>query len=182
MFEYDDDLKLRSLTVWGFDLVNIDVNKVLHVPMHQYRVSSYDYPMLYTDNLQCCIGFYAYANGFGFLAHINTVVMRGNEFLLDVNKNPIQFNRTDDLLKAILDSGIIFKDKLKIGIILGSSPLNNNHPTIKLINNSIDVLIEELNLMGIKVERIDNIYAPELILDSVNEKIITVDKVKKKVI
>ena len=31
MFEYDNELKLRSLDAWGFDVQSLDINKIMHV-------------------------------------------------------------------------------------------------------------------------------------------------------
>lgn len=146
--------------------------------MHQYRVSSQEYPMLYVDNLQCCVGFYAYGNGFAFAAHINPVVMREDEYELDSNNNPISFRRTDDLLKCLLESSLPMVEPLKIGIATGVKPLDENYPTIKMIYDSIDKLVLKLNLIGINV-KLETINAPEFILDSVTEKIITVKNTKK---
>lgn len=180
MFEYDDELKLRTLSSWGFDVENLEVDKIQHVPMHQYRVSSPKYPMLYVDNLQCCVGLYAYGNGFGFAAHINPVVMRGNEYELDNNKKPIHFNRIDDLLKCLLESNIPMIEPLKIGIATGVMPLDENYPTIKMIYDRMDELVLKLNLMGINTLKLGTITAPEFILDSKEEKLITVKDTKNK--
>lgn len=179
MFEYNEELKLKSLSIWGFETEELEIDKIKHVPMHQYKISSNEYPMLYVDNLQCCIGLYAYGNGFGFAAHVNTVVMNGDEFELDSNKNPIYFKRIDDLLKEVLQSNIAFSEPLKIGIAIGSCPLGDDNPTIKMIYNGVNSLIEKLNIIGIDTIRLENINAPEFILDTRVEKIITVkNKIK----
>lgn len=69
----------------GLDMSKIDIHKVSHIPMHEWRISMNDKPLLYIENLQCCIGLYGYGNGFAFAAHINTVVF-------DKNEEPIHWN------------------------------------------------------------------------------------------
>ena len=39
MFEYDKETIIRILNIEGFDLNEIDINQIKHVPMHQYRIS-----------------------------------------------------------------------------------------------------------------------------------------------
>lgn len=179
MVEYDDELKLRTLNSWGFDTENLDIKKIRHVPMHQYRISSLEYPMLYADNLQCCIGLYAYGNGFGFIAHINPVVMCEDEYELDSNQHPIRFRRTDDLLKCIIESNLFLTEPLKIGIATGVKPLDEDYPTVKMIYDSIDKLVLQLNMMGFYTLKLETINAPEFILDSTTRKIITARDRKK---
>lgn len=180
MFEYDDELKQRTLSSWGFDVESLEIDKIQHVPMHQYRVSSQKYPMLYVDNLQCCVGLYAYGNGFGFAAHINPVVMRGNEYEHDSNNRPIYFKRTDDLLKCILECNLPMTEPLKIGIATSEKPLDESYPAIKMIYDKIDELVLKLNSIGIATLELETITAPEFILDSKEEKLITVDNKKNK--
>lgn len=57
----------------------------MHVPMHEYRVSSTGMPLLLIENLQVCIALYAYSKNYGFAAHLNPVVMLRNEFENDEN-------------------------------------------------------------------------------------------------
>lgn len=150
MFEYDKELKLKSLSIWGFDIKNLDIEKIVHVPMHQYRIATKEEPMLYVDNLQCCIGLYAYGNNFGFAAHINPVVMCGDEYELDNRGKVIRCRRMDDLKSAILNNHFLL-GVINIGISLDCSPLDENYPTVKMIYDGIDNLIVELNSTGIIV-------------------------------
>ena len=41
-----------------------------------------------------------------------------------------------------------------------------------MIHENIDALIKNLDLIGIKVNKLENQYFPEFILDTVNKKII----------
>lgn len=167
MYEYDEELKLRSLITWEFNIDNLNINNIIHVPMHQYRITNKN--MLYIDNLQCCVGLYAYSNSFAFAAHINPYIFRGDEFILD-NNIPIYFKRIDDLKKELLQ--IQKKDSIKIGISLGYNPLDKNYPSMILIYNSINKLITDLNSEGYNVELLDDINAPEFIIDIENQKLI----------
>lgn len=171
MFEYDEKLKLRTLDAWGFAVENLELDKIAHVPMHQYRVATHEQPMLYVDNLQCCIGLYAYSNNFGFAAHINPKVMRGDEYELDDNGIAIRLRRIDDLRNIILEK-YPFLEPISIGISIGCTPLSEDYPTVKMIHKSIDNLIIELNSMGIEAEKLEDQYASEFILDTENREMI----------
>lgn len=171
MFQYDEELKLRSLTIYGFDIEKLDISKIEHVPMHQYRVSTKIRPLLYIDNLQCCIGLYAYGNNFGFAAHINPLIMRGDEYELDENKKAVRCKRIEDLKNIILKSNS-YDEVINIGICIGCTPLKDDYYTVKMLNENIDLLIKELNLINIKVNKLENQCFPEFILDTVNKKLI----------
>ena len=94
--EYSTDLIRHSLKIWGFDINRIEIEKVKHIPMHQYKISNQGKILLCIENLQCCVGLYAYGNNFAFAAHINTVVFENDEYFLDENRKPIHCNRCDD--------------------------------------------------------------------------------------
>lgn len=66
--------------------------------MHEYRISSPKKLFLLIENLQVCIGVYAYSKNFGFAAYLNPVVIRGDGFQCDKNKNILYCNRFDDLI------------------------------------------------------------------------------------
>lgn len=61
MFEYDIETILRILKIEEFEADNLNLTKIKHVPMHQYRTSSLEKPLLLIENLQVCIGLYAYS-------------------------------------------------------------------------------------------------------------------------
>ena len=98
---YSESMIERSLKIWGFDYDNIEISKIRHVPMHDWKISTNNKPLLYIDNLQCCIGLYVYGNGFSFAAHINTVVFRNNEYILDKNIL-LKYKEILDFLELIL--------------------------------------------------------------------------------
>jgi len=169
MFEYDNELKLRSLDAWGFDVQSLDINKIMHVPMHQYRVANDKYPLLYIDNLQCCVGIYAYGDNFAFAAHVNPLVMRRDDYELDINGNPLRCRRIDDLMKEVEAKDISF---LNIGISLGVVPLDKNHSNMKMIDDAIDNCVVELISKGIDAQKLPVMFNPDFILDSRNGAII----------
>ena len=168
---YDEELKIRSLTIYGFDVDSIDTNKIAYVPMNQYRIATYEHPVLYVDGLQCCIGLYAYGNNFGFAAHINPKVIDNDNYELNNNNIAIRCRRIDDLKNIILNEYHSI-EPIKIGTAFGVNPLNEDYPTVRMIYDGIDELIEQLNKIGIKTEKLDRIYAPEFILDTESNEII----------
>ena len=54
MFEYDIEAISRILKIEEFDLNETDLNQIIHVPMHQYRVTNDENPLLLVENLQVC--------------------------------------------------------------------------------------------------------------------------------
>lgn len=72
--KFDKELLERSLKIWNFDIDQLLIDAIQHVPMHEWKLATKDKPLLYVENLQCCVGLYAYGNNFAFAAHINTVV------------------------------------------------------------------------------------------------------------
>lgn len=180
MMEYDKELILRMLNIWNFDLSGVDVDRIIHVPMHQYRVTTKDKTMLFVENLQCCIGLYAYNHNFGFAAHINPVYMHGDDYELNYKKQAVRFRRLNDLKNAILEN-YSNDETIKIGISIGCAPLGKDYPTIKMIYDSISHLVVELRLVGIKVEMLDEMYASEFILDTENSDIILPKNSKRKI-
>lgn len=178
---YNKELIEHSLKIWGFDINRIELEKVRHTPMHQYKISNQDKPLLYIDNLQCCVALYAYGNNFAFAAHINTVVFDNNEYFLDENRKPIHCNRCDDLYREILNYKGIIKESFKLGIAFGCSPLNSSEKSMILIYQGINDIIKKLNYLGIPVTILEDINAPELILDSQTGNIILPNNEKIKV-
>ncbi len=123
--EFDKNLIEKSLNIWNFDVEQIDIEKIQHVPMHEWRISTEAKPLLYVENLQCCVGLYAYGNNFAFAAHINPVVFANNEYTLDDNKKPLYCNRCNDLLTELLKFNGKMVEPFKIGISLGGTPLKD---------------------------------------------------------
>ncbi|MBQ2872599.1 MAG: hypothetical protein IJE89_01205 [Bacilli bacterium] len=177
MFEYNKEIILRILKLEEFELDNLNPNEIQHVPMHQYRVSKKNSPYLLVENLQVCIGLYAYTNNFGFAAHLNPVVMRGNEFECDKNKNIIYCRRIDDLFNAI--TNIKPEGNIHIGIALGLAPVRETYQQAEMLDKSIDELIFKLNTMGIDATKLNIQHNHIFILDSTNGSIITPTNTKK---
>ena len=171
MFEYDIETISRILKLEEFDLDELNLNQIKHVPMHQYRTSSLEKPLLLIENLQVCIGLYAYSRNFGFAAHLNPVVMRGDEFKYDINKNIIYCNRIDDLFNAIIDAKI--QEPVYIGISVGFNPVEKTYQIVDMLDKSIDNLISKLNIIGIEAAKLALRENHIFILDSVNGQIIT---------
>lgn len=171
MFEFDEETKLKSLRIFGFDTKELELFKIRHVPMHQYRVATKEKPMLYIENLQVCVALYAYSNNFGFAAHINTVIIHEDDFILNNNKIPILLRRIRNLKREILEHNSM-KETIKIGLAFGVTPISKSYPTMKLIYEGIEGLIYDLKPFGIQIERLDDQFMPEFILDSTHQKII----------
>ena len=171
MFEYDTETISRILKIEEFELNDINLNQIKHVPMHQYRISTLEKPLLLIENLQVCIGLYAYSKNFGFAAHLNPIVMRGDEFLYDSNKNIIYCNRIDNLFNAIIDAKV--KEPVYIGISIGFNPTEKTFQVVNMLNKDIDDLILKLNTIGINVAKVDLREDHIFILDLLNGKTIT---------
>jgi len=171
MFEYDIETILRILKLEEFDLDELNLNQIKHVPMHQYKTSSLEKSLLLIENLQVCIGLYAYSKNFGFAAHLNPVVMRGDEFQCDTEKNIVYCNRIDDLFNAIIDAKI--QEPVYIGISVGFSPVEKTYQIVDMLDKSIDNLISKLNIMGIEATKLTLRENHIFILDSVNGQVIT---------
>ena len=88
------------------NLNDINLDQIKHVPMHQYGISTKEKPLLLIENLQVCIGLYAYSKDFSFAAHLNPVVIRENEFKCDSNQNITYCNRIDDLFNIVTNAEI----------------------------------------------------------------------------
>lgn len=155
----------HRLNIWKFDTSTIDINNIIYVPMHEYRVTNNK--LLLIDNLQCCIGLYAYSKDFAFGAHINPLILRNNEFIIDSN-NKLNLNRIKDLKKTILK---YTNNEIKIGIALGSSPLDKDYKTIKIIYESIYNLIISLK-ENYNIKKLHDINAPEFIIDIKHQNLI----------
>ena len=171
MFEYDIETISRILKLEEFNLDELNLNKIKHVPMHRYKTSSLEKPLLLIENLQVCIGLYAYSKNFGFAAHLNPVVMRGDEFQNDKNKNIVYCNRLDNLYNAIIDAKI--QEPVYIGISVGFNPVEKTYQIVDMLDKSIDNLISKLDIMGIEATKLDLRENHIFILDSANGKIIT---------
>ena len=164
-------MDLKILEIEEFELDELNLKKIKHVPMHQYRISSSEKPLLLIENLQVCIGIYAHSKNFGFAAHLNPVVMRGDEFQYDINKNILYCNRIDDLFNAIIDAKV--QEPVYIGISVGFKPVEKTYQTVDMLNKSIDNLISKLNTMGIKAIKLDLKYNHIFVVDTTDGKIIT---------
>lgn len=176
--ELDKNLIERSLKIRNFDVEQMDIEKIQHVPMHEYRISTKDKPLLYVENLQCCVGLYAYGNNFAFAAHINTVVFDKDEYALDENKKPLYCNRCKDLLTELLKFNGKIVEPFKVGISLGVAPLKDTEKSMLLIHYGINQVLKEMNRLGIPVEQLKNIYESAFIIDASNNCIIRRTKQK----
>lgn len=171
MFEYDIETISRILKIEEFDLEKLNLNEVKHVPMHQYRTTSKEKPLLLIENLQVCFALYAYSKNFGFAAHLNPVIIRGNEFQCDENKNIIFCNRINDLFNSVINSKI--EEPVYIGISIGTNPVSETYKQIRQIGKTLDYLILKLNKVGIEARKLNLQNNHIFILDVTNGKIIT---------
>lgn len=171
MFEYDKETISRILELEDFEVDKINLDEISHVPMHQYRVASREKPLLLVENLQVCIGLYAYSKNLGFAAHINPVVIRSDEFLCDEKKNIVYCNRIDDLFNTIIEAKV--QGPVYIGIALGFNPVQETYQVVDILSKSIDKLIVKLNTIGIEALKLELEENYIFILDTVNGKIIT---------
>lgn len=81
---------------------------------------------------------------------------------------------------AILNYKGIINEPFKIGIAIGCSPLDNNEKSIVLIYQGIKNVIKKINYLGIQSIQLQDIYAPEFILDSQTGDIILPNNEKTK--
>ena len=170
-FWYDEDLVSRILTTEGFELNDLSLNQIKPVPMHQYGISTKEKPLLLIDNLQVCIGLYAYSKNFAFAAHLNPVAISGDEFECDTNQNIVYCNRIDDLSNAIMNTEI--EGPVYIGVSIGFNPIEKTYQVVDLLNKSIDELVSKLNTIGIEAIKLDLRNDHIFIVDSENEKLLT---------
>ena len=171
--EFNKEIIERSLKVWEFDIDNISTEEIRHVPQHEWRIATKEKPLLYVENLQVCIGLYAYGNNFAFAAHINPLVLAKNEYTLDVNGNPSYCNRCQDLLTQLLNYSGEITEPFKIGISYGVTPIAHTEKTMQLVLSGVEEVIKKLNEIGIPAVQLENIYEPEFIIDSLNNCLIT---------
>lgn len=45
--EYNKDLIEHLLKIWGFDIDSIEIGKIRHIPMHQYKTFNQNKTLLY---------------------------------------------------------------------------------------------------------------------------------------
>lgn len=179
--EFDKSLIEKSLEIYGFDKENIEIDKICHVPMHEWRVSKKDKPLLYIENLQCCVCLYIYGNNYAFASHINTIVFDNNEYKLNSKKEPICCSRCVDLINEVLKYKGEISEPFKIGISYGVTPLSKYEKSISLIYEGINRCIEILNSLNIPVIKLDDMYNPEFIIDSQNNNLIFPKTLSKKI-
>lgn len=170
--KFDKELIERSLKIWNFDTAHISTETIQHIPMHEWGIATKDKPLLYIENLQCCVGLYAYGNNFAFAAHINTRVFDKNEYVLDENGNPLYCNRCQDLLTQLLEYSSDITEPFKVGIAVGVTPLAATEKSMLLIYSGVKDLISRLNDLGIPIVQLEHIYEPEFIIDALNNHII----------
>lgn len=175
----DNELIKRILNLNGFDMNALDVDKIEWVPMAEYRVSSVEKPMLLVENLQVCIGVYAYCDSFAFACHINPYVMHNNEFVCDENNEPLYSKRIDDLFKIIVEKEEEIKTPIHIGIMLGFNPLEKTYIQYEKLKEQINNLIATLKYYNINMILLDMQYEPFFIVDSTKKCIITPSKKEK---
>lgn len=164
MVEYNDKIKFNLLKIWNFDIDNLDIDKIEHVPMHQFRISSCDKPMLFVENLQCCVCLYAIVDGYSFAAHINPVVIRGDEFDTLFGK-VTRCKRIDDMKEFIIKYAKSNESPI-IGIVFGVRSLSMDDKNMQIIYDGLDNLLWELEGLGYSVDGIVKSDAPEFIIDS----------------
>lgn len=173
--EWNNEIIKHTLKTWGFNLNELDINKIKYVPMHEWGISSKDKPQLYIDNLQCCVGLFAYGNNFGFISHINPIVIRNNEYIIGEN-GELTCSRCNDLLNQILNHSKNITEPFQIGIALGIMPLNDIDMPMVSLYKGINKVISILRELDIPVNDYIIIDAPELIIDTRNNTIITSNK------
>ena len=172
-FPYDPEKHIaKCLKVDGFDANNLSQSLIEYVPMHEFRVATKEKPLLFVDNLQCCVALYAHSPNFGFAAHINTKAIRGDDFYVDENGKPIKCKRTEDLYDAIVNSSVKFNQPVKIGISVGCIYPGDDYPTMKMIFEGIEEIMQKLQKQGISSQRTESQNAMDFILDTSNGEII----------
>lgn len=176
MLNYDNTFIKRSLDIFGFD-DSLNVDMIEYVPMEEFRLATTQKPMLFVDNLQVCVSIFAYAENFGFAAHIRTVPPNNSDYEIDSNQQYIKCKRIDDLYNAIINSNL---SAVTIGISIGCVPLDKSEKTIELVYNGIDQLKEELQSQGVYVNLLADQHEMNFILDARFGEIITPTRNKEK--
>lgn len=168
---YDKDLIKHTLLTFGFNLDNLNIDKINHVPMHEYRLATKDKPLLYVDNLQCCISIFAYGNGFGFASHINPVVIRNDEYIED--NGTLICKRCSDLLNSLLSFKGKVYEPFKVGIALGTNPIYRWEKQFISLMDGYEDVIYKLIKMYFPIDDLYIINKPEFIIDTENSTIIS---------
>jgi len=170
---FDNNFIKRVLDIYNLGMNDLDVNKISYVHMNDYKFNSVDMPFLLTFNLQCCVAVYLYGNGFGFLAHINTV--RGNLSSVFFNFQNSEFLLSDLVIEKLKNyckyTGKY--DGFYIGMILGSSPYSDNYDIMDSINKGMNNLIMNADLYGINIQLNDRFILPDFIMDTQNNEFIS---------
>lgn len=170
---FDDSFVRKILEIFDFDINKLDVNKISYVHMNDYKFSSFDKPLLLTFNLQCCVAIYLYGNGFGFLAHINTVKSNLSSVFFNFQNN--EFLLSDLVLEKLKNySKYNGKyDEFYIGMVLGSSPYSNDYYIIDSIIEGMNNLVKNASLYGIKVQLNNEINLPDFIMNTITNEFIS---------
>lgn len=106
-------------------------------------------------------------DGQAFAAHINPVVMRGDEFTR--SDKVLHCKRVDDLKDFILRNSV--SKQVSLGIILGSRPLSDNDEVMQIIYRDLSLMMNDLKSCGINFTLEKGVH-PEFVIDSINEEII----------
>ena len=168
--KFDSKYIAHALSVYGFR-DGLPLDSIEYVPMHQFRVATKEKLLLYVDNLQCCVSLFASAANFGFAAHINTMVMRGDEFYVDGNGKPIKCKRVEDLFDSIISSKVEPSESIKIGISKGCIYPGDSYPTMDMVYDGIADTKRKLEVKGYSVDLLEQ-DAMHFVLDTSSGKMI----------
>ena len=172
LFEYNDELIKKSLELWEFDIQNIPLELIQHVPMHGFKVATSSKPLLYVDNLQCCVSVWALAPNFAFASHINPSVIRNDDFYVDSEDNadfvalaahelraPLTvirgyldmldeeiYDKVTDDQRALLDRLNVSAKRLAsyVNNVLNANRYDRNHLQLKLTETTIADIVADV--------------------------------------
>ena len=163
----------NALKVMQFNIEESEKDLVQFVNMREYGVANKQKPLLLTIGLQSCIALIAYEKSFSYLAHMN--VIKGNcksDFELDENNEIVRCKKIDNLYDEILKNKDKITNTINIGLVLGVTPVEKDHESIKLIEKYLQEIFEKLRINYISAIRMPDINSYSFILDSRTGKII----------
>lgn len=146
------------MEILGYDL---NVKNSHFVKEGDDIVSTKDY--VYTTNLYSCVALYAVCGKTKYLGHINVL-----------NRSEFRNGRTEKVYYMFDElSKTKTEDTLFVGLVYGAALDFYQGDKYEVIAHDLNQVIIRLEKSGIKVERLDDLNSEELVIDGVNNAIVT---------